>query len=141
MNARRLVTLLGISLSVAACSPDRTTASRTAPESVPAIAADAPQVGATGIPIDPDKKKVVVITPSGAERTREQAMAELQAQNAKTGAEIAARMQTYSENLDSNEAKARLAAEMADDLDAYKKQSLEMYKLQQAPRTAGDTRE
>lgn len=131
MKATRVIAVLGIAFCVASCSPDKSTPSRARDtQSLPTITPDEPQKGATGIPIDPSKKDVVIVTPSGAARTPQESMQELQVQNAKTGAAIDAHMRTYSENLHDPDTKARVAKEMADDLETYKRQSLEMYRLQ-----------
>ncbi len=119
-----------MALGLAACGQDSPPREGAA-SAPPAITAEERQVGATGIPIDPTQKTVVVVTPPGAARTPQEQMTELQAQNARTEAQIAARMQTYSGNLGSAETKDRVAGQMSDDLEAYKQQSLEIYRLQQ----------
>ena len=121
---------LGLVMGLAGCGPGATD-QQGAADALPAIAGEEHQVGATGIPIDPSQKKVVVVTPPGSARTPQQQMSELQAQNARTEARIATGMKTYSGNLGNAEARDRVASGMNDDLEAYKKQSLELYKLQQ----------
>lgn len=100
------------------------------------------EMGVTGIPIDPRKKTVVILTAPGAARTPAEQMSKLQAQNVRTQAQIASRMKAYSRSLGSPESRQRQAAAMAGDLEAYKQQSLQMYKLrQQLPETQAEATE
>lgn len=129
MKTLRSTIALALILALMGCGGGST--DQEAATSPPAVSVEEPQVGVTGIPIDPSQKTVVVVTPPGAARSPQQQMSELQAQNTRTEAQIAARMQTYSGNLGNAEVRNRVASQMDDDLEAYKKQSLEMYKLQQ----------
>lgn len=97
----------------------------------PATAEQRP-VGATGVPIDPDKKTVVVVVPPGEAGTREQQLVQLQVENKKTEARLSKLIDNYSKNVDSAKTKSKVSADMSKDLDAYKQQSLQLFKAQQA---------
>lgn len=90
------------------------------------------QLGATGVPIDPDKKTVVVVVPPGEAKTSEQRLAQLQAESKKTEVRLSKLINNYSNNVDNAKSKAKLSADMSKDLDTYKHQSLQLFKAQQA---------
>lgn len=121
---------LAIILGLTGCSPGCTD-QRDAAKTLPAVTDEEQQVGVTGIPIDPSRKTVVVVTPPGAARDAQEQMSELKAQNARTEARLASQMNAYAGHLADGGARDRIAGQMHEDLEAYKKQSLELYKLQQ----------
>ena len=139
---RGLLLVLGATM-VAAGSGCGSGSSNKAP--VPATTAppatEQPQMGATGVPIDPAKKTVVVVVPPGGEaKTREQQLVQLQAENKKTEERLSKLIASYSDNVDNAKSKAKLSADMSKDLEAYKHQSLQLFKAQQAQAQEGETK-
>lgn len=139
MTMLRATAVLFATLGLAGCGakpPAQSTVN--APQANP----EGLEMGVTGIPIDPRKKTVVILTAPAAARTPAEQMSQLQVQNARTQAQIASRMQAYSRSLGSSGSRQRQAAAMAGDLEAYKQQSLQMYKLQQQlPETQAEATE
>ena len=109
-------------LAAAASGADSSLPSTAAPEQRP--------LGASGVPIDPAKKTVHVVNASGKSQKPKQTAAQLRAQQAKTHARLAKHIENYSGNINNAEGKEKLTTEMAGDLEAYKRQSLELYKMQ-----------
>lgn len=130
MGTLRSMATVAIMFGLTGCSPGCTD-QRDVAKTLPAVTDEQQQVGVTGIPIDSDRKTVVVVTPPGAARNPQDQMSELKAQNARSEARITSQMETYAGQLADTGAKGRIASQMNEDLEAYKKQSLEMYKLQQ----------
>ena len=93
-------------------------------------AAEQRSLGVTGVPIDPSKKTVHVEKAPGKAKKSRQSTAQLRSQQTKTQARLAKHIENYSGNIHNAQGKEKLTAEMAGDLDAYKRQSLELYKMQ-----------
>jgi hypothetical protein len=87
-------------------------------------------VGATGVPIDPSRKTVLVVVPPGEILEPDKHVARLEQQHEKTQADLTKLMKSYARNLSNSQSKQKLGAQMADDLEAYKRQSLELYQVQ-----------
>jgi len=95
-------------------------------------------LGHTAAPsIDPERRPLVVLAPPSAPQLSEKRQAQLQEERAKTEADIHCLMDRYTENLRRPADKARYQEQIAQQLDTYKRQMLQIYKFQQqAPTSA-----
>jgi len=94
--------------------------------------ADPRPVGVTGIPIDPAKKEVVVVNAPTQAASPQQMVAQMHQQHEKTEAQLNKLMKDYAGNIHNAKTKDKLAQEMSGQLEVYKRQSLELYKVQRA---------
>lgn len=82
--------------------------------------------------IDPQKKTVTVLAPPSAPQLAERQEAQLIAERTKVDAHIHDLMDGYSGSLRNPASKAKYQTEIAQQLETYKRQTLELYKLQRA---------
>ena len=100
----------------------------------PASSAEQRPLGVTGVPIDPAKKTVLVVNAPSQAVSPQQSMSQLQSEQQKTEAKLAKLMKSYSGNINNAKTKDKLTKEMSGQLEDYKRQSLELYRLQRAQR-------
>jgi hypothetical protein len=101
------------------------------------------QLNASGRPeaplIDPQKKTVVVLVPPSAPLLVERQQAKLMAERDKVETQIHGLMDDYNDSMRNPASKAKYQEQIAQQLETYKRQSLELFKLQQqAARTAAN---
>ena len=121
-----------IALSLAACgkSPDA------GAKQTKLILEEAPHpdLNASGRPeapwIDPQKKTVVVLAPPSAPQLVARQEAQIVAERDKVEAHIHDLMDGYSNNLRNPAGKAKYQEEISQQLETYKRQTLQLYKLQ-----------
>ncbi len=88
-------------------------------------------VGATGLPIDPAAKTVIVVSAPGVvSASAAKRVADLEAQQRSTQTRLDHFVSEYQESLDDPAARERLVEGRAADFETYKAQSLELYKAQ-----------
>jgi hypothetical protein len=93
-----------------------------------------PDLNASGRPeapwIDPQKKSVIVLAPPSAPQLAERQQAQVAAERAKVEAHIHDLMDGYAANLGNPAGKAKYQEEIGQQLETYKRQTLQLYKLQ-----------
>ena len=144
MTRLKICALAAIAWAIAGCdsSPNPAAEDAAAAASVsgdgsePAVA-DPVLVGATGVPIDPTAKTVLVVNaPAVVSASAVSHVAGLQAQQRETQSRLTTFMDDYSRSLDDPAARQRLTERSAADLEIYKRQALELYNAQRAlPKT------
>jgi len=125
-------------VSIAACSPHSDPKSSVAK---PAAVDNRPR-GQTGIPIDPTKKTVVIEDDRDLKSSASQARIEaLETKQAHTQQRLARFMSSYANNVNDHRGTRKLTAAADQDLEAYKRQTLDLYnarRQQSSLRTASD---
>jgi hypothetical protein len=80
--------------------------------------------------IDPQKKSVVVLAPPSAPQLIERQAAQLAAERSKVETHIHDLMDGYASNLRNPAGKAKYQEEIGQQLETYKRQTLQLYKMQ-----------
>lgn len=139
MQGPKMCALLAVALAVSSCDSGSSdpsadgAAAQPASEETAAVSASEPAVGATGVPIDPAAKTVLIVNaPAVVSLSAQNRVAGLGAQQAETQRKIGRFMEGYARSLDDPAAKDRLVEQNAADLEVYKRQSLELYNAQRA---------
>jgi len=105
----------------------------------PKVTQDAPPIGASGEPIDPTKKTIVVEGEIAEAAPVEQNLADLQQASAATTQQIRSQIDSYAADIHSGGSTANMSEALSADLDDYKSQALQTFKAQRqlAEQTAG----
>jgi type IV secretory pathway VirB10-like protein len=85
---------------------------------------------------EPSKNTVTVLAPPSAPQLVDKQRVKAEADRAKTEAEIHGLMDRYADNMRRPADKAKYEQQIAQELKTYKRQTLEVYKLQQAAESA-----
>jgi hypothetical protein len=86
--------------------------------------------------IDPQKKKVVVLAAPSAPQLASRQEAQLATEQDKTELQIHELMDSYSNNLGNPASKAKYEEQIGQQLETYKRQSLQLYKMQRQAQLA-----
>jgi hypothetical protein len=120
-------------ICLAACGKDPQEGAKQTTVSVEAAKRPAP--GEVGAP-EPSKNTVIVLAPPSAPQLAAKQRATIETERAKTEAQIHGLMDRYANSMRQPAEKARYQQQIEQELSAYKRQTLELYKLQQAAERA-----
>jgi len=97
---------------------------------LPKVTQDAPPIGASGEPIDPTKKTIVVEGEVPEAAPVDQNLADLQQASAATAQQIRGQIDSYAADIHSGGSTANMSEALSADLDDYKSQALQTFKAQ-----------